>query len=84
MTRKAAWSLFTRQGKSLRFESILPYTGFGFVLIPLLFLPLGAIAAISVLLNSILAEILTNMHSFLLIVPNQAGDDVRRIGERAW
>lgn len=76
MTRKGAWSLFTRQGKALWFQSLLPYAGFRFVLIPLLFLPLGTVATINVLLNSLMAEILTNMHSFLVIVPNHAGDDV--------
>ena len=75
-TRKGAWSLFTTQGKALWFQSILPYASFRFVLIPLLFIPLGTVAAMNILLNSLLAEIMTNMHSFLVIVPNHAGDDV--------
>ena len=29
-----------------------------------------------VLINSVLAEVLTNLHAFLVIVPNHAGDDV--------
>ena len=82
MTRKGAWSLFTKQGRALWFQSILPYAGFRFVLLPLLFLPLGGFAAISVLLNSLLAEIFTNMHSFLVIVPNHAGDDVMMFEEK--
>ncbi len=81
-TRTGAWSVFTKQGKALWFESILPYIGFRFVLLPLLFLPLGAVAATSVLLNSIMAEALTNMHSFLVIVPNHAGDDVMMFEEK--
>ncbi|MBS4050548.1 MAG: fatty acid desaturase [Methylomonas sp.] len=76
MTRVGAWSWFTPQGRSLWLQSVLPYIGYRFVLIPLLFLPLGAFAATSVLLNSILAEIFTNMHSFLVMMPNHAGDDV--------
>ncbi len=76
MTAIGAWSFFTQQGRALWFQSILPYVGFRFVLLPLLFLPLGTYAAISVLINSILAEIFTNIHSFLVIVPNHAGDDV--------
>ena len=75
-TRSGAWSLFTKQGRALWFESILPYAAFRFVFLPLLFLPLGGFAAMSVLINSLLAEALTNMHSFLVIVPNHAGDDV--------
>lgn len=81
-TRTGAWSIFTKQGKALWFESILPYAGFRFVLLPLLFLPLGAVAATSVLLNSILAEAFTNMHTFLVIVPNHAGDDVMMFEEK--
>ncbi|TXL01922.1 fatty acid desaturase [Methylococcaceae bacterium HT1] len=76
LTRKGAWSLYTKQGRALWLESILPYIAFRFVLLPLLFLPLGTFAATSVLLTSILAEAFTNMHSFLVIVPNHAGDDV--------
>lgn len=76
LTRKGAWSLYTKQGRALWLESILPYICFRFILLPLLFLPLGSFAAISVLLTSILAEVFTNMHSFLVIVPNHAGDDV--------
>ncbi|MCK5479367.1 MAG: fatty acid desaturase, partial [Methylococcales bacterium] len=82
MTRTGAWSFFTKQGQALWFQSLLPYIGFRFVLLPLLFLPLGAFAAISVLLNSILAEVFTNMHSFLVIVPNHAGDDVMMFEEK--
>ncbi len=76
LTRIGAWSLFTKEGRALWFESFVPYIIFRFVLLPLLFLPLGTFAATSVLLNSILAEAFTNMHSFLVIVPNHAGDDV--------
>ncbi|MCK5189113.1 MAG: fatty acid desaturase, partial [Methylococcales bacterium] len=82
MTRTGAWSLFTKQGKALWFQSLLPYIAFRFVLLPLLFLPLGAIAAVNVLLNSILAEAFTNMHSFLVIVPNHAGDDIMMFEEK--
>jgi len=81
-TRKGAWSFHTKQGRALWLESILPYIGFRFVLLPLLFLPLGSFAATSVLLTSIMAEIFTNMHSFLVIVPNHAGDDVMMFEEK--
>mgnify|MGYP000394347337 CR=1 FL=1 len=81
-TRSGAWSVFTKQGRALWFESILPYAGFRFVLLPLLFLPIGAFAATSVLLNSLMAEAFTNMHSFLVIVPNHAGDDVMMFEEK--
>ena len=82
MTRLGAWSLFTKQGRALWLHSILPYTAYRFVLLPLLFFPLGNYAVISVLINLILAEIFTNMHSFLVIVPNHAGDDVMAFDDR--
>jgi fatty acid desaturase len=83
MTRLGAWSLFTEQGRRLWLHSILPYVGYRFVLLPLLFLPLGSFAAMSVLINSILAEIFTNMHSFLVMMPNHAGEDVMMFDEKA-
>ncbi len=82
LTRTGAWSLFTKQGRALWFESLLPYIGFRFIFVPALFLPLGTFAATSVLLTSILAEAFTNMHSFLVIVPNHAGDDVMMFEEK--
>lgn len=83
MTRLGAWSLFTQQGRGLWLQSILPYTAYRFVLLPWLFLPLGTVAATNVLLNSILAEIFTNMHSFLVMIPNHAGDDVMGFDDKA-
>jgi len=82
ITRLSAWSLFSKEGRSLWLKSILPYAAFRFALIPALFLPLGTTAAISVLLTSLMAEIFTNMHSFLVIVPNHAGDDVMMFEEK--
>jgi fatty acid desaturase len=83
MTRLGAWSLLTKQGRALWFQSFLPYAGLRFVLIPLLFIPLGAVASVNVLLNSLLAEAFVNIHSFLVIVPNHAGDDVMMFEEKA-
>ncbi len=82
MPFKNTWSFFSKEGKALWFESVFPYTCFRFILLPLLFLPLGSIAAINVLLNSILAEAFTNIHSFLVIAPNHAGDDVMMFEEK--
>ncbi len=82
LTRIGAWSLFTKQGRALWFSSILPYAFFRFILLPAVFLPLGAMAVFSVLINSILAEAFTNMHTFLVIVPNHAGDDVMMFEEK--
>ena len=82
-TRLGAWSLFTPQGRGLWLQSILPYSAYRFGLLPLLFMPLGLVAAANVLINSVIAEILTNMHSFLVMIPNHAGDDVMMFDEKA-
>jgi len=66
LSRTKAWSIYSKQGRALWFESILPYVTFRFIFLPALFLPLGTFAATSVLLTSLMAEIFTNMHTFLV------------------
>ena len=56
----------------------LPYGGIRFILIPAFFLLIGWKAALFVLLNSLLAELIANIYSFLIIVPNHAGEDLYR------
>lgn len=65
-------------GRALWFKSLLPVFLLQFVLLPALFLPLGLWAAGSVLINVLLAEVLTNLHAFLMIVPNHVGGDLWR------
>jgi fatty acid desaturase len=71
-------------GRALWLQSVLPYAFVTFGLLPLLALPAAAVAPWGVavvgfaLVNSLLAELLTNVHSFLVIVPNHAGDDLYR------
>lgn len=55
-----------------------PFIAWNFVLLPALFLPLGPWAAFSVLCNSLLAEVLTNLHTFLVVGPNHTGEDLYR------
>lgn len=55
---------------------VLPYAGVQFGLVPLAFLPLGPTASANVLVNSLGAEWLTNLHSFVIITTNHAGDDM--------
>jgi len=76
-----AWSPLYKEGRQYWLHSILPYVTARFVIIPALFLPLGMSAAINVLLTSLLAEVLTNLHTFLVIVPNHTGDDIYRFSE---
>jgi fatty acid desaturase len=59
-------------------RSVLPYGAVAFVAIPALFAPLGPLAVASVAINSALAELVTNVHAFVIIVPNHAGRDLYR------
>mmetsp|Transcript_10360 Transcript_10360/g.24355 ORF Transcript_10360/g.24355 Transcript_10360/m.24355 type:complete len:480 (-) Transcript_10360:53-1492(-) len=61
------------------FTSLAPYFTAHFVLTPLVFYVLfGQVAAVTALVNLFAAEILTNIHSFIVVVPNHAGEDVYR------
>lgn len=72
------WNPLHPGSKEFWWRCILPYGTLRFGVLPLLFLPLGVWAWLNVLLNSMLAEWFTNLHSFAIIVPNHAGDDVYR------
>lgn len=71
------------EGRAFWKMCLLPYAALRFMLLPLLFAPLGAWAVFSVFLNSLLAEVLTNVQTFFLIVPNHAGDDLYRFEGRS-
>jgi fatty acid desaturase len=73
-----SWNPLTPLGRDTWLRSMLPYGSVQFILLPLLFLPLGATAALSMLINSLLAEVLVNLHTFAIIVPNHAGRDLYR------
>lgn len=68
-------------GKSVWMSCWLYYGALQFVLVPALFLPFGTGVALAVLINSLAAELLTNLHSFIMIVPNHAGHDLYRFEE---
>jgi fatty acid desaturase len=72
------WDPRTESGRLLWSQSFLPYAAFQFMAVPVLFAPLGPLAVASAATNSLLAELLTNLHSFLVITTNHAGDDVAR------
>lgn len=69
---------FIKKNSRLWTHCYLPYAALRFGLTPVLFLPLGTWAYLSVLANSLFAELLTNLHSFVVIVPNHSGDDLYR------
>ncbi len=56
----------------------LPYFTVHFLAIPSIFLLISPTAALFVLINKILAEFITNFHSFLIVGPNHAGEDLHR------
>lgn len=77
----------TEEGRAFFRSCVLPYASVRFGMIPLLFAPLGLAASLNVWINTAIAEVFTNVHTFAIIVPNHAGDDVVRfdapISERA-
>jgi len=69
-------SPFTKNGRELWLQYVLPYGLFQFVLLPLLFFPLGWSAVVSALVFLLIAEAFANLHSFLVIVPNHSAEDI--------
>ncbi len=74
----AAFDPRSGDGREMWWRSILPYAFGRFVAIPALFAPLGPLAVASVWVNSVGAELLTNLHTFAIIAPNHAGEDLHR------
>ena len=75
------WSPFTKNGAELWKNYYLPYAIVRFLLIPLLFLPLGAEAMFNAFIILIMAEYVANIHSFLVIVPNHSAEDIYMFNE---
>lgn len=74
-------SPFTANGAELWKNYYLPYALTKFVLLPLLFLPLGWSAVMSALIIMLMAEAYANLHSFLVIVPNHSAEDIYQFSE---
>ncbi len=68
--------------RSVIWQSWLPYAGWNFVGFPMLFSPLGPLAVMSAASNVFMADVLTNLHTFLIVGPNHAGDDLYRWEDR--
>lgn len=71
----------SKQGRALFVHSFIPYTLVNFLLLPALISVFSYQMALSLLLNLIFAEIITNLHTFLVIVPNHTGADLYRFTE---
>jgi fatty acid desaturase len=68
--------------RTLWLRGYVPYALLQFGALPALFLPLGPLAAASALANSLGAEALTNLHTFLVVGPNHTGEDLYRFDGR--
>ncbi|MGA9524812.1 MAG: fatty acid desaturase [Myxococcaceae bacterium] len=62
--------------RSLWVRNFLPFVLFHFVLVPLLFLPLGVWAVFSVAANAVLGEIIANVQGFITIRSSHSADDI--------
>ncbi len=78
ITIKNIFQFSNKHVRKLWLDCYLPYATYRFVLIPLLFLPLGKTAVLYAFINMLLAECITNMHSFLVIGPNHTAEDLYR------
>ena len=71
-------SPFNARGRDLWKRALLPNIGMRFVAVPAAFGVLGPIASFNVLANTVLADIIGNLHAFIVIAPNHAADDLYR------
>jgi len=71
----------TKNGLELWMEYYLPYAIIKFMVLPMLFLPFGIQAVINALIIIVIAELLANLHSFIVIVPNHSAEDIYMFSE---
>ena len=88
-TLRTWWHRHAEEGASqgtpfrpLLLRCVAPYAFLQFVALPALFAPLGMWAVFSVWCNSLLADVLVNLHTFFVVGPNHSGDDVYRFDAR--
>ncbi|RYZ67071.1 MAG: fatty acid desaturase [Proteobacteria bacterium] len=77
-----AFDLRSPEGRQFWRECVLPYLGGRFVVPTALAAVLGPWAAFSTLTNSMGAELLANLHTFLIIASNHAGEDLHRFDDK--
>nr|WP_275856182.1 fatty acid desaturase [Sulfurimonas sp. MAG313] len=75
------YSPFSQNGFELWKSYVAPYLVVRFILTPLLLLPFGMDAVINTLIILLMAEVVANLHSFLVIVPNHSAEDIYRFEE---
>lgn len=69
--------------KQVALRCWLPYAAYHLALLPALYAPLGPLAVTSAAINSAVADVVTNVHTFLVVGPNHAGEDLWRFDDRA-
>jgi len=71
------WSPATKNGKELWKNYMLPYGIGKFILLPLLFwFPFGMTGVENAFIILLLSELIANIHSFIVIVPNHSAEDI--------
>jgi len=70
------WNPKKENGFELWMDYILPYAIIKFIAIPALFIPFGVSAVFTALMIILIAEYMTNLHSFIVIVPNHSAEDI--------
>lgn len=68
--------------KALWKTCYIPYGVLNFAILPIPYLAFGPWSAFSALCNSLIAEGLTNLHTFCVVGPNHTGDDLYRFEDR--
>lgn len=68
--------------KQVVLQCWIPYAAYHLGALPMLFAPLGPLAVGSAMINSALADVVTNAHTFLVVGPNHAGADLWRFDSR--
>lgn len=76
------WQLGRPEVRHIWLACLAPYALFHFGVLPALFLPLGAWAVFSVLVNSLLAEAITNAINFIAVGTTHVAPDVPLFSER--
>ena len=80
-SKSLEYTPLTRNGRELWKNYVTPYLTVKFILIPFMFFPLGMHAVYNVFLITLMAELVANVHSFVVIVPNHSAGDIYKFNE---
>jgi len=80
--RRQGGALTREEQKELLLRCYLPYSAVQFGLFPALYLVLGPWASFSAFCNSVMADIFTSLHTFLVVGPNHTGEDLYRFDSK--